>query len=731
MEYNSFGQLISDYQEHAAVVSVGTSPKVGYGYADGSAGHVRPTRVTYPNGRVLRYEYHAGTDDAFNRPSFLADDHAGQLGWRLAEYAYLGLGQVIEMHHEEPDLLFTLAHGMEADPYDGLDRFDRTVDMRWTCCMGGYSGSGSSGDPGDCEAELVEQVCYGYDRASNRTHRRMPIAAAWGTNLDELYGYDRLHRLVDFDRGKLIRDDDLIDPLARKAQWTLDATGNWSRFRRFDQHDADAALDQTRGHNGANEVTDIAETVGRVWISPTHDRAGNMLILPRPSDPRESYIATYDAWHRLVKLTQSDGAGGLEPVAEYAYDGRNFRTVKQTYAAGELIAARHSYYSSQWQVLEERLDDSPAAACQYVWGERYIDDLVLRDRDTAGDGLLDERFYALQDANWNVIAISDPYCQIQERYAYDAYGTPAVHNAAFTPIATSAYAWPYTYTGRRLDEESALMYYRNRMYHAELGRFVSRDPVGMVQNAALYAYAHGSPLGKTDSLGLWGSDVHRGRTFDLAAQAGYPMNAARTIGDWNEDVDWFATSWGPGWAPIVGKQSYHFNRNLSAGGGADTRIMHKVKHFIEATKTCSEKNDPDEAAKHLGVALHPLQDFYAHGDYGINDTIPNGGNWIVHNQYSPQSPLPGKPNLASYPDDPALDAVGGPGGRPAGPAMRERTFEWAGPNFVADYAIYRRGTQRIRDTEAATSELLVDFRRFLERLPDGRGCNCRQFFGVR
>ena len=41
--------------------------------------------------------------------------------------------------------------------------------------------------------------------------------------------YDRLHRLVDFDRGKLIRDDDLIDPLARKAQWTLDATGNWSR----------------------------------------------------------------------------------------------------------------------------------------------------------------------------------------------------------------------------------------------------------------------------------------------------------------------------------------------------------------------------------------------------------------------------------------------------------------------------------------------------------------------
>ncbi len=62
------------------------------------------------------------------------------------------------MHHEEPDLLFILAHGAGYDPYAGLDRFDRTVDMRWTCCMSGSSGSGSSGEPGDCEGELVERV---------------------------------------------------------------------------------------------------------------------------------------------------------------------------------------------------------------------------------------------------------------------------------------------------------------------------------------------------------------------------------------------------------------------------------------------------------------------------------------------------------------------------------------------------------------------------------------------
>jgi site-specific recombinase XerD len=33
---------------------------------------------------------------------------------------------------------------------------------------------------------------------------------------------------------------------------------------------------------------------------------------------------------------------------------------------------------------------------------------------------------------------------------------------------------PYTFTVRRLDEETGLFYYRNRYYHAQLGRFVTR-----------------------------------------------------------------------------------------------------------------------------------------------------------------------------------------------------------------------------------------------------------------
>ena len=58
---------------------------------------------------------------------------------------------------------------------------------------------------------------------------------------------------------------------------------------------------------------------------------------------------------------------------------------------------------------------------------------------------------------------------------------------------------PYTFTGRRLDDESGIYYYRNRYYHAQMGRFVSRDPMGHMDGMSLYG-AYFAPDG-LDPLG--------------------------------------------------------------------------------------------------------------------------------------------------------------------------------------------------------------------------------------
>ncbi|HBO43848.1 MAG TPA: hypothetical protein DD670_07950, partial [Planctomycetaceae bacterium] len=57
---------------------------------------------------------------------------------------------------------------------------------------------------------------------------------------------------------------------------------------------------------------------------------------------------------------------------------------------------RHFYYNDRWQSLEERVESggqvSGHADCRYVWGTRYVDELILRQRDTSSpkDGTLDE-----------------------------------------------------------------------------------------------------------------------------------------------------------------------------------------------------------------------------------------------------------------------------------------------------------------------------------------------------
>lgn len=167
-------------------------------------------------------------------------------------------------------------------------------------------------------------------------------------------------------------------------------------------------------------------------------------------------------------------------------------------------------------MLEERLNSPSYAERQNVWGLRYIDDLVLRDRDGDGNsgtgnyGLsgsgLEERLYALQDANWNVVSISNPSSgTIQERYCYTAYGRSTVLRGIFGSRGTSSYDWEVRYTGRPLDKDTGFQENRNRWFVGYLGRWLSRDPIGYeAGDVNLYRYCEGKAPTATDSQGSQG-----------------------------------------------------------------------------------------------------------------------------------------------------------------------------------------------------------------------------------
>lgn len=188
-EYNDFGQLTSDWQEHdGAVVTSGGSPskRVQYAYATGgtSSNQIRPESLTYPSGTAVGYGYGitgSGTDK-LNRVASLVLDGTTT----LVEYKYLGGGRAVVVDYPEPDIKMDLWGGTPGT-YDGLDRFGRIIDLPWI----DYSGT-----PTD-----VARLQYGYDRDSLPNFRRDVVAHAAGKGFDELYTRDGLNRLNNYQRN--------------------------------------------------------------------------------------------------------------------------------------------------------------------------------------------------------------------------------------------------------------------------------------------------------------------------------------------------------------------------------------------------------------------------------------------------------------------------------------------------------------------------------------------------
>ena len=137
---------------------------------------------------------------------------------------------------------------------------------------------------------------------------------------------------------------------------------------------------------------------------------------------------------------------------------------------GNLASTIDYFYNANWQRLEEINTPSGGGAStttEYVWGVRYIDDLVCRD-------IASERLYALQDRQYKVIALSNTSGNVVERYSYTPYGESTIYDSSFTIRSSSSYDWVYLYTNRRLDEETGLHYLRNRYYHKGLGRMARK-----------------------------------------------------------------------------------------------------------------------------------------------------------------------------------------------------------------------------------------------------------------
>ena len=254
---------------------------------------------------------------------------------------------------------------------------------------------------------------------------------------------------------------------------------------------------QTETANTQNLITSISG-----GTTPTYDANGNMISASLTSQPAASDTLTYDAWNRLVKVTNSSG----QIIAQYTYNAMGYRVTESYPQGGTGIPAGeidYIYYDSQWQAIETRTNGTAASniTSQMVWSAAYINAAILRDSYGGGVAEPLARIYFLQDANWNTTAIVNfinAAWQVLQYYVYSPYGTITVLNeggAGSTPIVNNLYQ------GMTLDPVTGLYYARNRNYSPTLGRWINQDPAGYINGANTYQFVMSNPVGNVDPSG--------------------------------------------------------------------------------------------------------------------------------------------------------------------------------------------------------------------------------------
>ena len=315
---------------------------------------------------------------------------------------------------------------------------------------------------------------YYLDYSYDSLNRLEEIVEA-GTTTLAAYTYDSLSRRssTTFNNGVTTTisyepDNDisamafLFSDQAVTFDYTYDQAGKRVTFAATDNrfvYNPLASETKTYTVNNLNQYTDINT------ITPAYDLNGNMVSKgPAAFD--------YDSENRLIEAITGGATSSYTSGPMGRRQSKTVNTDTTTY-----------FYDGGNVIME--YDHAGAMAKRFVYGP-MVDEPVCMITPSA-------RYYYHADALGSVVALSDASGSISETYAYSPFGKT---NDSRT------FGNPYLFTGRRIDSESGLYYYRARHYDPQEGRFMQPDPIGFDGGINLYTYVQNNPVNWIDPSGL-------------------------------------------------------------------------------------------------------------------------------------------------------------------------------------------------------------------------------------